>query len=144
MSIRDWVGNRKTQEFVMKVLYGVTPNLCEAVGGFVPFYVRCESRGKRVGGTHYQPHSSGVYPNAEDAVDAARQLAIGWSGDVEFVEGCIRCWGEERHLLRSDDGSVSCGCCQRVLRTAEVESAKKAIEDSISRACLAVTGGQCL
>jgi hypothetical protein len=25
-----------------------------------------------------------------------------------------------------------------------VESAKKAIEDSISRACLAVTGGQCL
>lgn len=128
----------------MKVLYGVTPNLCEAVGGFVPFYVRCESTGKKVGGTHYQPHSSGVYPNAEDAVDAARQLAIGWSDDVEFVEGCIRCWGEERHLLRNDDGSVSCGCCNRVLRTAEVESAKKAIEDSISRACLAVTGGQCL
>ena len=128
----------------MKVLYGVTPNLCETAGGFLPFYARCESSGKKVGGTHYQPYSSGVYPNAEDAVDAARQLAIEFSDDVEFIQGCIRCWGEERHLLRNNDGSVSCGCCKRVLRTAEVEASKRAFEDSISRACLAVTGGQCL
>jgi hypothetical protein len=30
------------------------------------------------------------------------------------------------------------------LTPAEIEAARKAIEESISRACLAVTGGQCL
>lgn len=128
----------------MKVLYGVTPNLCESIGGFLPFYVRCESSGPKVGGTHWQAYSSGVFTNTEDAVAEARRLAIGWSDDVEFVDGCIRCWGDHRHLFRNDDGSVSCGCCKRLLRTVEVQQACNAIEESISRACLAVTGGKSL
>jgi hypothetical protein len=126
----------------MKVLYGVTPNQCESVGGWLPFYVRCESTGKRVGGTHWQPYSSGVYANSADAVDAARQLAIGWSDDVEFVAGCIRCFDDPRHLLRNDDGSVSCGCCLRLLRTREEQESFSVLQESISRACLAVTKGQ--
>jgi len=128
----------------MKVLYGVTPNECKEAGGWLPFYVRCESTGKKVGGTHWQPYSSGVYPSSRDAVDAARQLAIGWSDDVEFVEGCVRCFDDHRHLFRNDDGSVSCGCCKRLLRTIEVQRSCDAIEDSISRACLAVTSGKVL
>ena len=33
---------------------------------------------------------------------------------------------------------------EKPLTAAEIEAARKAIEESISRACLAVTGGQCL
>lgn len=126
----------------MKVLYGVTPNLCESIGGYLPFYVRMESTGPKVGGTHWQAYSSGTFASTEDAVDAARQLAIGWSDEVEYTDGCIRCWGDARHLVRNDDHSVSCGCCKRLLRTGEVEQARLAFEESISRACLAVTRGQ--
>lgn len=126
----------------MKVLYGVTPNLCESIGGYLPFYVRMESTGPKVGGTHWQAYSSGTFASTEDAVDAARQLAIGWSDEVEYTDGCIRCWGDARHLVRNDDHSVSCGCCKRLLRTAEVEQSRLAFEESISRACLAVTRGQ--
>jgi hypothetical protein len=128
----------------MKVLYGATPNECKEAGGWLPFYVRCESTGKKVGGTHWQRYSSGLYSTSEDAVNAARELAIGWCDDVEFVEGCIRCFGDHRHLVRNDDGSVSCGCCKRLLRTLEQQEALLAIEESISRACLAVTGGKSL
>jgi hypothetical protein len=128
----------------MKVLYGVTPNLCESVGGVLPFCVRLESSGPKVGGTHWQAYSGGVFANTEDAVAEARQLAIGWSDDVEFVDGCIRCWGDARHLVRNNDHSVSCGCCKRLLRTPEQQETWLAIEESISRACLAVTGGKSL
>ena len=57
-------------------------------------------------------------------------------------DGCVRCSAgglEARHLVRNEDGSVSCGSCGRCLVSA---AECDAIEGSISRACLAVTNGQ--
>lgn len=58
------------------------------------------------------------------------------------LDGCVRCSAgglEARHLVRNDDGSVSCGSCGRCL---VLVADSNVIRDSISRACLAVTNGQ--
>jgi len=129
----------------MQVLYGATPNLCEQVGGWLPFYVHCESSGvHKIGGTWYQPHDSGVYRTAAEAVNAAMVMACDFSCDVAAVVGCVRCYEGgyfARHLVRDEDSAVSCGHCGRCLVTVEEVNEMKA---SIARACLAVTNGQAL
>lgn len=64
------------------------------------------------------------------------------AGVTVQADGCVRCSAgglEARHLVRNDDGSVSCGSCGRCLVSVEECDA---IEGSLSRACLAVTNGQ--
>jgi|LakMenEpi03Aug12_release.lakeMendotaPanAssembly.Ray.scaffolds.fasta_scaffold520135_2 hypothetical protein len=129
----------------MKVLYGATPNQCESVGGWLPFYVHCESSGvHKIGGTWYQPYESGTHKTEADARNAAMVMACEFSCDVSPVEGCVRCYVggmESRHLVRQDDSSVTCGHCGRCVVSAEEVDEYKA---SLSRACLAMTNGQSL
>jgi hypothetical protein len=129
----------------MKVIYGATPNLCERVGGWLPFYVHCESSGvHKIGGTWYQSHESGVYRTAAEATRAAMVMACDFSCDVAAVEGCVRCYVggmESRHLVRQDDSSVTCGHCGRCVVSADEVNEYKA---TVASACLAMTNGQAL
>lgn len=129
----------------MRVLYGATPNQCEAIGGWLPFTVDCESSGShKIRGTLYQAYASGVFEMAEQATQAAMQIACEDSCDVAAVAGCVRCYEggySARHLVREENSAVSCGHCGRCLVTVEEVNEMKA---SIARACLAVTNGQAL
>jgi len=129
----------------MRVLYGATPNQCEADGGWIPITVDCESSGSQnIRGTLYQTYANGVFETAEQAAQAAMQIACEDSCDVSAVVGCVRCYEGgyfARHLVREDDSAVSCGHCGRCLVTVDEVNEMKA---SISRACLAVTNGQAL
>jgi hypothetical protein len=129
----------------MRVLYGATPNQCEQVGGWLPFYVHCESSGvHKIGGTWYQPHESGVYRTAAEAVNAAMVMACDFTCDVAAVDGCVRCYVggmESRHLVRQDDSSLTCGHCGRCVVSADEVNEYKV---TVANACLAMTNGQAL
>ncbi|TXH45876.1 MAG: hypothetical protein E6Q97_30715 [Desulfurellales bacterium] len=129
----------------MRVLYGATPNQCESVGGWLPFTVGCESSvSHKIRGTLYQPYASGCFQTAEQAAQAAMQIACEDSDDVAAVVGCVRCYEGgyfARHLVREEDSAVSCGHCGRCLVTVEEANEMKA---SVARACLAVTNGKSL